>query len=665
MNSSDSVRPPLKFNQLRFNKQLWDQFIAIAQPFFYPIAPGSTWKFSGLLLLLLVMVIGITFFLTIALTLLGQWLFPDFFNNLAPGLVETVQHLIHSRTPYAAAGLLLLSGLGFRQQRRRLKGRYLPWLLLGVVLFLLFAVNGFNVAISYIFRFIDNALNQKDSQTFYQFLWVYGGIIVAAIPIIIGYDYIRRKLGLMWREWLTQSFLDRYFKHRAYYQLDSNSVGTEIDNPDQRITVDIKAFTDITLIFLLDILDSVLVLISFTAILYSISKVLTFGLVVYALVGSLFALFVGGRLIQINYNQLKLEADFRYGMVHIRDNAESIAFYRGEALECQQIFNRLMAAIQNYDLLIIWESLIGMFQRSYNYLARLPPYLVVAALYFSGQMDFGAIGQAYLSFFQILTALSVITNQIQQISAFGASINRLGNLDQKLNQPEPDLAPQVTFSQAPHLILTDLSLQTPNGEQALFEKLSLTLGDQAQLLVVGPSGCGKSSLLRAIAGLWNRGEGTIARPEPEKLLFLPQRPYLLLGNLRQQLVYPNPEASITDEAILAALAQVNLEHLPERLGGFGAQKDWPMVLSLGEQQRLAFARILLTQPQYVLLDEATSALDGANECNLYRCLQGLQLAYLSVGHRPSLLDYHQTVLELTPQLDWHLYTAEDYQLTLD
>ncbi|MEB3274152.1 MAG: ABC transporter ATP-binding protein/permease [Prochlorothrix sp.] len=688
--NSPQTSPPNASPKFSFNKQLWDRFIAIAQPFFLPLTAGNTWLFGGLLVVLMVAVVSFTFWITVALTLLGERLFPAFFTNLAAGLVENIHGLLESPVAIGAA-IALAGSLGlFVLVRKRLKKRILPWLLLGILLFLSFSVNGLNVAISYVFRFIDNALNGKDSDTFYQFLAVYTGIIVAAIPIIIAYSYIRRKLGLIWREWLTQDFLDRYFHNRAYYKLDSNTADTEIDNPDQRITADIEAFTGTTLVFILDILDSILTLISFTAVLYTISKALTVGLAAYALVGTTVAVLAGGKLIAINYNQLRLEADFRYGMVHVRDNAESIAFYRGENLERQQVLDRLGRAIRNFNLLIIWESIIMLFQRGYNYFTRIVPYLIVAPLYFAGEMDFGAIGQAYLAFFQVLGALSIVTNEIQKISAFGASINRLGALDERLKplmhplegrteqqntagngtglqraEMAPAALPGITTQVDTQLHIQDLTLQTPNAEQTLIQGLSLALQHQDRLLVVGPSGCGKSSLLRAIAGLWTQGQGTITRPDRGEILFLPQRPYMLLGTLRDQLIYPNPRNSIPEAKILEALEQVNLGQLVEQLGGLDLEKDWPTVLSLGQQQRIAFARVLLTQPRYVMLDEATSALDIANERRLYDLLRQRELVYISVGHRPSLLSYHETVLTLRPDRTWNLTRTADYRQNLD
>ncbi|WP_448560799.1 ABC transporter ATP-binding protein/permease [Trichothermofontia sp.] len=661
----NAAEPPIQ--RFRFDRQLWHRFIEIAQPYFYPTHRGSTWIFAGLLLVLLVIVVSLTFSLAVGLTLLGKLLFPTFFTDLARGLVTQVDALLNSPIPYVALGALLLSGLVFASQRRKLRQRWLQWGLLGLLLFLSFAVNGMNVILSFVFRFIDNVLVEKNAAAFWQFLWVYAGVLVIAIPVIVLYRYVRLKLGLFWREWLTRDFLDRYFDNRAYYELDSNAANTEVDNPDQRITEDIKSFTGTTLSFLLDILDSILTLISFTAILWSISRPLTGGLVVYALAGTAIAVIAGTRLIRINYDQLRLEADFRYGMVHVRDNAESIAFYRGESLETQQVIRRLIAALRNFDLLIVWQAIIDLFQYAYNYFARLVPYLIVAPLYFAGNADFGTIGQSYFAFSQVLSALSLITNQIQSIASFAASINRLGMLDEELDQPGP--APDSPMHHietriAPRIAIAHLTLRTPNSEQTLITNLSLEVADFNRLLVVGASGCGKSSFLRAIAGLWTNGEGVITRPDYQEMLFLPQRPYMLLGNLREQLIYPNLRSHVSDDEIQEALQLVNLEGLPERLGGMDVVKDWPSVLSLGEQQRLAFARILLSQPKYVMLDEATSALDVKNERHLYELLRSLELVYISVGHRPSLLDYHQVVLELGTQTGWRLWSADEYRLSL-
>jgi vitamin B12/bleomycin/antimicrobial peptide transport system ATP-binding/permease protein len=661
MNASDT---PSR-TRFRFDKELWNRFVEIAQPYFYPLERGGTWKFFGLLLVLLISVIALAFFLAVGLTLLGKLLFSAFFTKLAAGLVAQVDGLLKSPAPYVAAGVLLVSTGIFVTQNRKLRQRWNQWGLLGFLLFMSFVVSGLNVVISFVFRFIDNALNEKQPEVFWQFLIVYGIILVVAIPILVGYRYLRLKLGLFWREWLTKNFLSRYFANRAYYDLDSNAANTEVDNPDQRITEDVRSFTSTLLSFLLELLDSILNLVAFTGILYSISKPLTIGLLVYTALGTAVAVIAGSRLIRINFDQLRLEANFRYGMIHIRDNAESIAFYRGENLEQRQVVDRLISALRNFDLLIIWQAIIDIFQYAYNYFSRLVPYVIVAPIYFSGQTDFGSIGQGIFAFSMVLSALSFIPNQIQQLTSFAAGINRLGVLHEKLNEqanPYPDdLTTAIETQITPGFSIENLTLRTPNAERTLIRELSLAVQPDQSLLIVGASGCGKSSLLRAIAGLWTNGSGTICRPDSGEVLFLPQRPYMLLGTLRDQLVYPHLSSDISEPDIQKALQLVRLDGLPERLGGLDVEKDWPTVLSLGEQQRLAFARILLTKPQYVMLDEATSALDIKNERNLYELLREMGLVYISVGHRPSLLDYHQTVLELDSEAGWQVHHTSDYR----
>ncbi len=665
MESTNPMQSDRSRIHFKFDKQLWDRFIEIAQPYFYPLERRGSRTFLGLLGITLISVVAFTFLLTVGLTKAGQFFFPKFFNELATGLVTSIDGLLNSPAPYIAGAVLFVSTLIFTSIGQKIKQRWRQWLLLALLLFLSFAVNGANVSISFVFRFVETALNQRDEATFYQFLFVYAGIIVTAVPILVIYLYTRKKLALYWREWLTKYFLDRYFANRAYYDLDSNAANTEIDNPDQRITQDIQAFTKVTLSFLLDILDSILTLISFTAILYSISKALTAGLLIYATFGTVVAVLAGRRLIGINYNQLRLEANFRYGMVHVRDNAESIAFYQGEGLERQQVIDRLMAAIRNFDLLIIWQALIELFQYGYNYFTRIVPYLIVAPLYFAGKTDFGTFTQAAIAFGQLLSALSLITNRIDEIAEFAASINRLGAFHEQLVDPAHKHQDypngQIITQLTPNLAIQDLTLLTPNSEQTLVKDLALQIKPGDRLLIVGSSGCGKSSLLRAIAGLWTNGSGVIARPDVKNMLFLPQRPYMLLGTLREQLIYPRSHDDVSESALIAVLRQVNLEELPDRLGGFGVEKDWPNVLSLGEQQRLAFARILLTKPRYAILDEATSALDVPNERRLYELLRAMDIVYISVGHRPTLLDYHQKVLELGMASGWQVYNADDYR----
>ena len=673
--------------QFRFDRQLWNRFIEIAQPYFYPVGKGNTITFFGLLSVMLVAVVAFTFLLTIAVTYLGQVLFPpSFFETVAAQFVERIDNAMAAKLPFGATAVLATCIAIFGLHAKQLKNRWFQWGLLTFIVFLLFAVTGLNVCLSFLFRFLDTTLTvfygdpelrnaeaavveqiqAMHRAEFWNLLRFYGVILVVAVPILITYTFSRRQLRLRWRKWLTQHFLNRYFEDRAYYELDSNAANTEIDNPDQRIAEDINYFALETLSFLLDILGSVLDLVSFSAILFTISLSLAGGLSIYAVVGTVLIVYVSARLIKINFNQLRLEGNFRYGLVHVRDNAEAIAFYQGEEPENSQVQTRLLAAIRNANLLIIWESIIATFTRAYNLFARLLPYGIVAPIYFAGDIDFGTIGQANFAFFQVFGAISLIINRIDALARFAASINRLGEFYEILDRPthhfgEPDLNRQIELLPARNLEIRNLLLRTPNSEQILTNGLDFSLQPGECLLVVGSSGCGKSSLMRAIAGLWTNGKGTIKRPARESTVFLPQKPYMLLGTLREQLTYPSPPNSIPDDEIVLTLKEVNLGDLPERFGGLDADEDWTAVLSLGEQQRLAFARVLLAQPKYAILDESTSALDVANERLLYQLLRKKGITYISVGHRPSLLEYHPRVLQMEKADRGALYSAPEYR----
>jgi vitamin B12/bleomycin/antimicrobial peptide transport system ATP-binding/permease protein len=673
MSAVDSSAAPLKF---RFDRKLWARFVEVAQPYFYPPEANSSWKFFFLIATQLVFVVAFTFFFVVGLSLIGFQFNPKFFAGLVQEIIylqflsdlgktstEIFQNLLRFPATYVFLILLIISSGIFFAYRQKLKGKERQWLILGFLLFLSFIVSSLNVLISYVFRFIDNALNKSNPKIFWEFITVYGIVLIVAIPILVSYVYVRGKLALFWREWLTNKFLGGYFKDRTYYELDSNAANTNIDNPDQRITEDVKSFTVIVLDLILDVLSSVLDLIAFTGILLSISRNLTLGLLGYVIVGTAFAVIIGTKLIELNFKQLKLEGNFRYSMVHVRDNAESIAFYHGEGLENNQVESRLGKAIQNANFLIIWAALLGIFQRAYNYFSRLIPYFIVAPLYFAKKVDFGTIGQSIFAFSMVFGALSLITNRIQDISSFAASIERLGVLFERFEKPASGGSRDggIANHLSTHFKISDLTLRTPNSEQTLFRNLSFELGSSESLLVVGTSGCGKSSLLRAIAGLWRNGSGTVEGPDFHDVLFLPQAPYMLLGTLREQLIYPNLRENITDQEIQEALTVVNLADLGDRMGGLNAEKDWAATLSQGEQQRLAFARILLSQPKYVILDEATSALDVTNERRLYELLQSLDMTYISVGHRPSLVDYHQQVLDLGAEQGWQLLSAKNYR----
>lgn len=668
-----------------FSSELWRQFLEIAAPYFLPPEPKDVSKTEsgagsgGFLFVLAALLVGVvsgTYWIALGAGSAVSALLPT--SVLPEGLAATVASLVSTPALPAAAGLGLAgSAASFFAFRERLEGRWVQWGWLGLLLFLLFSVTGLNVLLSYVFRAIDNVLVAKDAAGFYQQLMVFGGALVVAVPVISAYRYVRLQLGRQWRQFLTEVFLGRYMSNRSFYLLDSNSRSTDVDNPDQRITEDVDYFTRETLDFLLDILDSILNLVSFSAILWVTSQQLTGALVVYSLAGTSIALYVGAKLIGINYEQLRLQADFRYSLVHVRDNAEAIAFYGGEQRERREISSKLESTLTNYDELIKWTTGLAAYQQAFFYLARLVPYFVLGGLYFSGKVDFGTLGQAQFAFSMVLSSVTLIVSRIQDISRFSAGITRLGVFWAALDQEAAKASRlhgriTTTIAEDGALEAKGMTLFTPDGSRVLLERLDVALpGGSAQrrLLVVGSSGVGKSSVLRAIAGLWTRGGGEVVRPAASSMLFLPQKPYMPLGDLRTQLLYPaeGTLGSEDDTRLMAVLSDFGLGELPGRFeGGFDAFQDWTRVLSLGEQQRLAAARCLATWPSFVVLDEATSALPLAAERVVYERLASEPSigGYISVGHRTSLAQFHDVVLEIQGGGAWRLMTPQDYTASL-
>jgi putative ATP-binding cassette transporter len=411
---------------------------------------------------------------------------------------------------------------------------------------------------------------------------------------------------------------------------------------------------------LLRLVESVLSTIAFSSVLWGISKPLVFFLVLYALIGTLVTSVVFGKpLVRLNFEQLKKEANLRFSLVRIRENAEAIAFYRGEEQESNQVKQRFLDVFENVKRLLVWELNLNMLTNAYEFIPFVLPALVVAPAIFAGEMEVGKVSEAQGAFIRVFFSLNVVVARFQQLTTFGAGINRLYTFAQFLEQTEATQAseeqqPRIVTVEADRVAVEHLSLQTPNYQRTLVEDLSVELAAGQGLLVMGPSGCGKSSLLRAIAGLWDSGKGAIVRPASDQILFLPQRPYMVLGTLRDQLLYPNTHLEVDEQHLKQVLEQVNLAGLDERFGGFDAQQDWADVLSLGEQQRLTFARLLLNQPKYAILDEATSALDLGNEERLYQHLREKGTTFLSVGHRSTLASYHQSLLELSQDKTWQI-----------
>ncbi|MBR8835382.1 MAG: ABC transporter ATP-binding protein/permease [Stigonema ocellatum SAG 48.90 = DSM 106950] len=496
---------------------------------------------------------------------------------------------------------------------------------------------------------IISALSAHNSTRFWQDVLVaLGGIILCGFLNSI-YGYLRETIGIYWRRWLTHHFLNQYFSARAFYELSYDH--QEIDNPDQRISEDLRSFCQQSIQFFVNIIESIFVVIAFSIILWSISKNLVIALVIYSLLAYLITIgFYGIKLTNLNFNQLKKEANFRFCLVRIRENAESIAFYNGASQEANKVKLIFTEVFKNFQRLNLWAELyLNIFKYPFSNLTLIIPALIIGQQILVGKQEVGKVTEAMGAFGTVAFSVNLIMYQFDSFTKFAASIERLYVFYEYLKQPRKAIAGRtIDIVKDSRLAVENLTVQTPNYQKTLFKNLSVTLQPGQGLLIMGESGCGKSSLLRALAGLWNSGTGVIFRPKLEEMLFLSQRPYMSLGTLREQLIYPNAKVDLSDEELDQVLHKVNLSDLAERFGGFEVEKDWSYVLSLGEQQRLAFARILVTKPKYAILDEATSALDVNNEENLYGLLLETGMTFISVGHRPTLKKYHQIIVTLLP-----------------
>ncbi len=528
------------------------------------------------------------------------------------------------------------------------------WGMLFLLLLVIVGLVASNAVNSFVNRYlVDVIIQDKNASKFMTSLLLYGlGLLLITLFTAFS-KFVKKRIILDWYEWLNQQVVTQYLSHRAYYKINFRS---DVDNPDQRIAQEIEPIARNAVNFGAILLEKVLEMTTFLVILFSISRLAALILVAYTIIGNLIAVSLSRELDKISQEELESKANYTYTLTHVRNHAESIAFFQGEDQEFNILKKRFSSLIQTALQKINWERNKNFFDRGYQSIINVFPFLLVAPLYIRDEIDFGQVNQASLAANLFATALGTLITEFATSGRLSSYIERLVTFSETLETITQEVEGVSTIKsiEENRLGFDHVTLQTPNHEKVIVENLTIELASEQGLLIVGPSGRGKSSLLRAIAGLWNSGTGRLIRPPGKEILFLPQRPYIILGTLREQLLYPNVDRQVSDQELSEVLQQVNLQDVLTRVGGFDQEVPWENILSLGEQQRLAFARVLVTRPHFVILDESTSALDLINEKNLYQRLKEIKTTFISVGHRESLFDYHQTVLELLPDSTWKI-----------
>ena len=591
---------------------------------------------------------------------------PEIVNGSFKDIAEFSSWLINSNAAAYCITLAFAAAMvGLWRARQVTKDQRQAWLYTIGILYLILILNATEVAFSYIVSSLNTAFSTRNESAALQALIAVGANLAILLPISYAFRIASESFQNFWRSFMSESLLEGYLANKNFYSIGAGLKPgpTRIDNPDQRISQDADEFTAETSQLLIEFFRSAIAATSFSLVLWTISQTAFVLIIGYAISGTLGASLIGRKLLSLNYKQLEYNADFRYNITQLRDNAESIAFYSGEDNEGSRLKRALRRAIDNKYTLIRNLAGLSVFNIGFTQVQALLPFALLWVPFFRGDIELGQIVQTAIAVGSVSAAFNFFATNYNSIVNLLANASRLEELFHAVRNCSQVASEQTCKALGSHkiILIHRASLATPDSSRLLVQNLDLDIQQTDRIMIVGPSGCGKTSLLRMVAGLWRPTEGTCqARSFQEGVIFVPQRPYLFTASLTELLRYPRLGAPLEQKDLQELLESVNLPNLLNQHPDHKQSIEWQRVLSMGEQQRIAFARILLSDAQFALLDEATSALDPNNERSAYQLLQAAGLGYMSVGHRASLLDYHDHVLKLNPGGSWELMPATQY-----
>jgi putative ATP-binding cassette transporter len=541
----------------------------------------------------------------------------------------------------------------FIQAVKNFAGSEFGWrakLMFAALIALLLAINGANVLNSYVGRDFMTAIEHRNKFQFIEEAFLYIGVFAASTIVAVISRFTEERLGLLWREFLTRNAIHLYLGEGTYYRLQTVE---GLANPDQRIAEDVRAFTVTTLSFVLMLLNGAFTVIAFSGVLWSISPLLFGVAILYAACGSYVTLVLSRPLIKLNFDQLDKEADFRAGLIHVRENAESILLGRREDRLKGRLLSRLENFVANFRKITSVNRNVGFFTTGYNWMIQIIPALIVAPSFIAGQVEFGVITQSAMAFTLIVNALSLIVSQVQSLSNLAAVVARLGSLVEALERKQPLEAAAIEISEeGGRVAYEELTLLSPQDGQPVLKDLSIAIPCGSRTLISGCNETGKVALFRATAGLWTTGKGRIKRPAATGICFLAERPYLPPGTLREVLVPAKLERSISDGQINSLLHELDLAPVLARARGLNIEQDWGTLLSLGEQQLLAFIHILLAAPSFVFLDRAGTALNPGQVRKILKTLSKNSITYINIGESDESRDLCDAILEIDEPGRW-------------